>query len=71
MLARKSYTGKGLQIGTVYKTRYSRYIDKGLLATRMNGRPGTVYAIRAGGAQSWRSPKGQYLCIGRYILRFA
>lgn len=71
MIARKNYTGKGLQVGLAYKTTYSRYIDKELLSTRMNGRPGTVYAIHAGGAQSWHSRKGQYLCIGRYILRFA
>ena len=69
MIAKKNWTGKGLTIGIA--SLNSRWIDKPLIESRMNGRASLEYANRAGGNVGWHSRKGQYLCIGRYILRFA
>ena len=64
MRARKNYTGKGIRIDSGnYKYTF--------LETRMNGKAGTQYSNTAGGnAGVWWTPKGHYLCITRYILKF-
>lgn len=62
MRASKNWTKNGLRI-----TLNSYY---NLLGYRMNGKASTVYSNEAGGAaQTYRVPKGRYICYGRYILR--